>query len=182
MPITNLGSGEVTATEVLIAKSYVNQNPTGLGLANAIQVSFGGAQTSDDGCLSIDANGTITKLKPCPQLVVEVDVRLGRVGTAQKAILVGWQEIALDGVNFAQLPTGDSVVLEFDVANVANREVFHIQIDEVFPVGGKIKLLMARDESGIDEGGILVGTPTATLSGLNQAPSTSISVSVVTSD
>jgi hypothetical protein len=161
----------VLISEQLVSKSFANQDPTGLGLSNAIQVVFGAAATATNGCAKVYANGDIEILDNTLPCDLVVTVRAGRVGSAQVSKLIGWMEVATDGVTFVQPSTSDSAAIEFDSADVASREVFMITIDPALPNGTKLRLLFARDESGNNSGGLISFSPTATLSGLNANPS-----------
>lgn len=166
----------VTQTEVMHADSFSDQVPSGSGLANAMQVEFGATQTSSDGCWRLTSDGTIEKLTECYQLEITIDVRVGRTVTAQTSIIVAWMEVALDGVTFSQPLDSGSVIIESDASNRVQREAFNIQLDAALPVGAKVRFMFARDESGFNDGGLYTASPTGTLSGLNAAPSASLSL------
>lgn len=69
---------------LLNAFSAVNQEPTGLGAANAIQIEFGAAQSTPD--VSIDALGTVT-FHTAGTYTIRFEAHFGRTGSTGASLL-----------------------------------------------------------------------------------------------
>jgi len=166
----------VEKTRPLNSKSFIVQSPTNTGLAGAHQVTFGVEETATDGCTKVYADGVLEILDNTCPLEATVAVRIGRTGTPQISRLVGWMEVATDGVTFAQPVGSDSIAFTFDAGDVAVHKIFTVQLSPLLPSGTKIKFMLARDESGHNSGGLLPFVPTATLAGLNSVPSAELEI------
>ena len=160
----------------LNSKNFTDQNPTGTGLAGAHQVVFGALETASDGCTKVYADGTIEIIDNTCPLEATVAVRIGRTGTPQTSQLVGWMEVATDGVTFSQPADSDSISFTFDAGDVAVHKIFTVQLSTSLPDGTKIKFFLARDASGHNSGGLMTFAPTGTLAGLNPVPSAELEI------
>lgn len=162
----------------LDAKSFITQLPTGAGLAGARQVTFGGELTATNGCAKMYADGVLEILDNSCPLEAVISVRIGRLGTAQISKLVGWMEVAVDGINFSQIADSDTIGFDFDGADMAVHKTFTVQLSSLLPDGTKIKFMLARDESGHNSGGLYTFAPTGTLAGLNPVPSAELEINL----
>lgn len=166
----------VEKSRPLNSKNFTIQNPTATGLAGAVQVAFGIEETASDSCTKVYANGDIEILDNICPLELTVAVRIGRTGTPQISRLLGWMEVATDGVTFSQPVDSDSIAFTFDAGDVAIHKVFTVQLGDTLPNGTKIKFMLARDESGHSSGGLIPFIPTGTLAGLNGVPSAELEI------
>lgn len=170
--------------EVLRTSRFIDQNPAGLGFANAINGRFINDEvtdvTSSDNGIKVHNNGDIELLTQDFQYDIEFVGRLGRTGGAGVANLIIWFEVATDGFTFAQDPNGLTTSVEFDNADVSSREVGRTHTDRALPVGTKFRLRVARGDAGNDDGGLITQDLSATsFSGLNNVASGSIIISKV---
>lgn len=150
--------------------STVDQNPSGLGETNKIQVEFGAGGTTAGGDVTVSVLGEIT-FNSAGNYELMVDASIGRTATSNVVNLIGWFEVATDGSIFSQV--GFTFSVEIDDQNTIWARSF--SLDEVtLPAGAKARLYVARDESATDNGGLLTRQPTATLASLNPAVSSRI--------
>jgi len=141
---------DIVIERVLEAISLAaDQEPTGLGIANAIQVEFGAAQFTGSDPVSMDINGTVT-FNEAGMYRVKSVFQFGRTGQS------GTSELLFRLlVNDVQL--GRSVGVKLGNADVLQ----YIDIDNWFnvPAGTTLITEIMRDNSGNDSGGIFRTTP-----------------------
>lgn len=140
--------GTFLPQSVLVAKSVVNQNPTGLDAP--LQVEFGAAQGTVSDPVMIDALGTIT-VNVTGRYRASLFVQYGRTGAGAASWLF-----------FRGLKNGTqnnlSVLTKLDNAN--SDLPMHFEVTSNLEAGDFLKFEMIRDSQGFDSGGLFSETPT----------------------
>ena len=128
----------------------VSQEPSGLGIANAIQVEFGAAQFTVSDPVMIDVNGTVT-FNVTGMYKVKSIFQFGRTGASGTSEVLF--RLLVDGVQL-----GRSVGVKLGNSDVLN----YIDIDNWFnvPAGTTLETEIMRDNSGNNSGGIFKTAPT----------------------
>lgn len=148
---------------ILEGTSFVDQGPTGLGLAGSHVVTFGAQQVSTDGTVRLNADGTLEMLAPIDPLNLRFSMRLGRTGTGGTSDFVVWGEISTDGIVYT--PTQDVTIYKI----ATSQQIITYNLDGDFanlPAGTFVRIKVARDEAGVDDGGLFTQAPTGTLVGI----------------
>lgn len=125
---------------LLASSSSVNQLPTGLGDANAIQVSFGaGASTSD---VTVDASGNVTFLT-AGTYSIRFAAHFGREGGTGASLLAF--RALLNDVQY-----GDPQVSKLDNADVllAWADIYTIQAQVNDVMKGELMRVLGSNDSG----------------------------------
>lgn len=164
--------------QVMDAQDTTTQSPAGEGLTNAITVTFGGAQTSSDGGISLSANGEFEILASGVgvQYRISITLRVSRDSAVGVADILGWQEVSLDGgTNWAQPANSATQVIELDDATAAGREQATLFIRDL-PLGAKFRIRFARGEGGPNQGDLAPYVPADSFAGLNIDPSAEVTI------
>lgn len=145
-----------------------NQNPTGLGTSNAIQIEFGAAQNTSSDAVNLDANGSLF-INNEGTYRIKISFQFSRTGNSGVSELL----FRVTDGNGAQL--GRSIAA---FINSANDEIY-IENDTWLsvPAGTELKFELMRDGGGDNSGGLTRFTPS--VDGGNEwnvAPSASIRV------
>ena len=168
-PITS----SFASINLMTACSTIDQVPLGQGISNSIQVTFGDAQLSDDGNVSLNAAGELTLLHRTRRYQLIVDLRMGRENTNQSADLLAWLEFKLPLGVYIPIPGTTLGVTELASASI--REANRIYTtDRNVPIGTKFRVKLARGEAGVDDGGLYTYTPTGSLGILTPACSATL--------
>ena len=127
-----------------------NQQPTGLGIANAINVEFGAAQGTGGDPVQLDVNGRLT-FNTAGLYRIKVVFQFGRTGGSQTA-----EVLFRFLVNAAQL--GRTVGVKLGNAD----DLRYIDIDNWFnvPQGATLDTQVMRDPAGNNSGGLFQTIPT----------------------
>jgi len=142
---------DIVVDRVLEAISLAtDQGPTGLGIANSIQIEFGAAQFTGSDPVSMDVNGTVT-FNEAGMYRVKSVFQFGRTGQSGTSELLF--RLLVDGVQLGRsvgVKLGNSDVLQY------------IDIDNWFnvPAGTTLETEVMRDNSGHNSGGIFQTVPT----------------------
>ena len=142
---------DIVIDRVLEAVSLANnQEPTGLGIANAVQLEFGAAQFTGSDPVMIDVNGSVT-FNVAGMYRVKSVFQFGRTGASGTSELLF--RLLVNGVQL-----GRSVGVKLGNAD----DLSYIDIDNWFNVtaGTVLTTELMRDNSGHDSGGIFKTTPT----------------------
>jgi len=142
---------DIIVDRVLEATSLAtSQEPTGLGIANAIKVEFGAAQFTVAEPVMIDVNGKVT-FNQAGMYRVKSVFQFGRTGGAGTSEV--FFRLLVDGVQL-----GRSVGVKLGNSDVLN----YIDIDNWFnvPAGTILETEIMRDNSGNNSGGIFKTEPT----------------------
>lgn len=138
--------------EILRAQSTATQNPTGLGAP--LQINFGAAVGVPADPVMVSAAGAIT-FNQAGDYAIRVKVQAGRAAVAgvanilTRALKNGAQA---GSTNITKISSNDTVnVLEFRIAFTAI-------------AGDVVVFQIARDPSGVNDGGLIGFTPTGALS------------------
>ncbi len=156
----NLGFSRASGSEaianmqierVLEAESLeVSQEPTGLGIANLIQVTYGVAQFGSGDPVQIDAAGLVTFNEGGLYRVKNVFqfARTGASGTSELLF-----RLLVDGVQI-----GRSIGIKLGNSDDLN----YVDIDNWFnvPAGTELKVQLMRDNVGNNSGGLFKTAPT----------------------
>lgn len=128
----------------------VSQEPTGKGIANAINVEFGAAQGTASDPVQLDVNGKAT-FNEGGLYRIKVVFQFGRTGGAQIA-----EVLFRFLVNDVQL--GRTVGVKLGNAD----DLRYIDIDNWFnvPEGATLDVQVMRDNNGNDSGGLFQTLPT----------------------
>lgn len=165
-------SGDTVGRDTILeGNSTINQGPTGLGLAGAHTVTFGPSQTSSDGTIRLNADGTLEMLSPIDPLNLRFSMRLGRTGTGGTSDFVVWGETSPDGISY----TSTQDVTIYKIAS--SQQIITYNLDGDFanlPVGTFVRIRVARDEAGVDDGGLFAQGPTGTLAGIGTSYSAQV--------
>lgn len=142
---------DISVDRVLEAISLaVSQEPTGLGIANAVQVEFGAAQFTGSDPVSMDVNGAVTFNQGGMYRVKSV-FQFGRTGASGTSELLF--RLLVNGVQL-----GRSVGVKLGNSD----DLDYIDIDNWFnvPAGTILTTEIMRDPGGNNSGGIFKTTPT----------------------
>ena len=142
---------DIIIERVLEAVSLANvQEPTGLGIANAIQVEFGVAQFTVSDPVMMDVDGTVT-FNAAGMYRVKSVFQFGRTGASSTSELLF--RLLVDGVQL-----GRSVGVKLGNSD----DLSYIDIDNWFniPAGTVLTTEIMRDNSGDNSGGIFKTSPT----------------------
>ena len=144
-----------------------SQEPTGTGIANAIDVEFGAAQGTGSDPVQLDANGLVT-FNDAGLYSINVIFQFGRTGSNGTSELLF--RFLLDGVQL-----GRSIG-----AKLGNPDTLdYIEIDAWinFAEGQTLSTQIMRDDSGSDSGGLFQTVPTDEGAGTwNNIPSAVINI------
>jgi hypothetical protein len=126
------------------------QEPSGLGIANAIQIEFGAAQFTVNEPVMIDVNGTVT-FNDAGLYRIKSVFQFGRSGASGTSELLF--RLVINGVQ-----SGRSVGVKLGNSDVLQ----YIDIDNWFnvPAGTVMDTEIMRDNSGNNSGGIFRTDPT----------------------
>lgn len=144
----------------------LNQQPTGLGTANKIQLSFGAAEGTISDPVMISAAGALT-INRAGLYRIKINMEYGRTGSGGIAFLIF--RALVNGVQ-----AGRSVV-----AKMSKEDDIQNFVDEAWlplPAGTVITYEVMRDISGANSGGIFEGVPTADVDTWNTSPCCSVRV------
>ncbi len=142
---------DIAIERVLEAISLAtNQEPAGLGIANAINVEFGAAQFTGSDPVMIDVNGRIT-FNVAGLYRVKSVFQFGRTGASGTSEVLF--RLLVDGVQL-----GRSVGVKLGNSD----DLRYIDIDNWFnvPAGTELDTQIMRDASGNNSGGIFQIIPT----------------------
>lgn len=123
------------------------QNPTALD--TPLQVSFGGAVTGPD--VSMTDTGTIT-FNQAGNYVLTLFLRFGRTSGAGTAVLLN--RILLNDVQYLRT---NAIALTDTAATIPFSTTLHLTVT----AGTTLKFQIARDSSGINNGGLVRTSPTS---------------------
>tara|TARA_R110000851_G_scaffold118844_3_gene246366 strand:+ start:837 stop:1451 length:615 start_codon:yes stop_codon:yes gene_type:complete len=162
--LTPFDASSLSIERVLnVYSTTINQNPTGLGVANLIQVDFGPATNTASDAAMVDATGTVT-FNQTGMYRIRVAGQYGRTGaTGVSEVLT---RVLVNGVQ-----VDPSVLIRIgisDVAAYANSDTW-LNI----PAGTTLVYQIMRDTSGNDTGGLVGFVPNG---GWTIAPSASLRV------
>lgn len=161
-PTTGIGIERLLDSNSLLAL----QEPTGLGTANKIQLTFGAAEGTVTDPVMISAAGALT-INESGLYRIKINLEYGRTGTSGTSFLI-FRAL----VNGTQ--AGKSVVAK--VSNVNEIQNFADEAWLQLPAGTVITYEMMRDSSGHNSGGIFAGIPTPDVDTWNDAPCCSVRV------
>jgi hypothetical protein len=142
---------DIVIDRVLEAVSLASvQEPSGLGIANAIQIEFGVAQFTASDPVMIDVNGTVT-FNDAGLYRIKSVFQFGRSGASGTSELLF--RLVIDGAQ-----SGRSVGVKLGNSDVLQ----YIDIDNWFnvPAGTVMDTEIMRDNSGSNSGGIFKTSPT----------------------
>ncbi len=146
---------------VLSSFSSVNQTPSAVN--TPLQVVFGAAQSTAD--VSITAGGLVT-FNTSGAYLIDLFLRFGRTGASGTAIVLN--RLLKNGAQILN-STGASLTA------AAQTIPFSAAIPMTMASGDTLKLEIARDSAGANDGGLYVISPT--IGGWNIVPSATIVVS-----
>ena len=126
------------------------QEPTGLGVANAIQISFGPAIGDSSDPVQIDANGTVT-FNQGGTYRIKVALEFGREGASGTSVLLF--RVRVNGVQ-----AGRSISTSLPNSNAS--QYFENDTWLTVPAGVVLRFDVMRDASGTDFGGLFGLAPT----------------------
>jgi len=150
---------ELDSVREIIGRDDADQIPLGVDIP--LQVTFGPAQVSASGHSEIRADGTLAGLgDETITYSAELEVSIGRVGNPQTSYILIWMEY--NGTVFGNT----------NVVSLFNDDVYGIirytSLIDLAP-GDEIKVFVARDSSGQNDGQLRSFTPA--LPGLSQTHS-----------
>lgn len=152
-------------TEVLNTGQYSAQEPSGLGIFNAIQVKFGNATGTASDPVMMDALGSIT-FNQTGTYFINAYASVDRIG-ANGGVAVFLYRLLLDGVQ-----VGYPVALELDRTNISIPEI------QAFPLtittAGTVLTYEIAREGTVDQGGLY---PYFTSTSWGNSPSAAITIS-----
>ncbi len=157
--------------------SFVPQNPTGLGAAGVIKMTFGAGGNTTGGEFTIAPSGIITTLKGGVQYRFDLVLRLGRTSAAGISEVMGRLMYAEDGIEANGTQVGGSFSVEIDDPNTIWREEFNINIRP--ETGSLIWFEMARNNGSNNSGGLLTYPFNGDLSTWNPTPTASLTIGIL---
>lgn len=144
-------STDLSTQRVLDASSDASaQNPTGLGVANKKQLTFGPAQKTVSDPVMLSAAGEVTVNKT-GLYIFSTALQVARTGASGTSVL-----LFRVTVNGAQ--AGRSV--QFKLSNADVNQIFENSARVFLPAGAVLRYEMMRDLSGSNFGGLTGFTPT----------------------
>lgn len=161
----NSGVAQLAVEQVSLGEFSTQspQNPTGTGQAGAIIINYGVGGSTSGNEFDVDSNGVITCNKNTIQYDFEVTLRMERTGGGGNSEIMARMMYAANGVDFVQ--SGSTFNVRVDDDDTVWREGFSLKLST--PLGSKIYIELARDESGSNSGGLGATQPTGTLSSWN---------------
>tara|TARA_R110000796_G_scaffold119202_2_gene233391 strand:+ start:165 stop:662 length:498 start_codon:yes stop_codon:yes gene_type:complete len=153
--------------------SQVDQNPTGLGIANVINITYGVGGSTSGGEFDLDALGVITCNMNSIQYNFNIVIRISRSGAGGVSELMARMMYAPDGINYVQV--GSSFGARVDDADTVWRENFSLNFSPA--VGSKIFLELARNNGSSNSGGLGTFQPIGDLATWNQINSATLRIS-----
>lgn len=161
-PAISGGDVRVVTQNVLRTFSFIDQNPSGLGVAH--QVTFGTAGDSTPEW-DVNANGEITCLV-ADEYIFQLKIQIGREGTP--AVSQIYSRLLINGT-----PFGNTIHTIIDNGNIEIPLI--VQQAFTFIIGDVVTVEIIRDTDGNDSGGLRAGIPDVV--GWADSPSASISMS-----
>lgn len=140
--------------------SSVNQSPSAVN--TPLQITFGSAQTTTD--VSISAAGVIT-FNTSGNYLIDIFLRFGRATSTGNAILLN--RILKNG---AQILNSNGLILSAATQTIP----FSAAIPLTMTAGDTLRMEVARDSAGTNDGGLFVISPT--VPGWNIVPSATVVV------
>ena len=148
----------IQVQEVLRAQSFVDQDPTGLGVA--LQLTLGAAQTTTE--FDVDALGNVTCLV-ADEYQIGIKISTGRTGAG--GISQIYARLLLNGVQ-----AGNSTHTIVDNDRIEIPATYDVTTN--LAVNDVLTFEIIRDTDGTDEGGIRAGIPDVV--GWNSSPSIAV--------
>jgi len=143
------------------------QDPTGLGPANAMQINFGPAVNDVTDPVMLDELGTVT-VNESGLYRIKVALQYGRTGASGTSIL-------LFRVRANDVQAGSSISTKLINSNLT--QYFENDTWILLPAGTTLKYDVMRDSSGSNSGGLIGFNPTAAAGAeWNTAPSAAIRI------
>jgi hypothetical protein len=164
------------STQIGLFTDTITQNPTGIGDAGKIQLSFGAGGVTIGGEFSMASNGLLS-CNIGGQYRLDVTLRIGRVTSPGVSRVMARMMYAPDGIQANGIQAYDTFAIEIDDQDTIWREQFTIDFS---PTSGSVVWVeMARDATGNNSGGILTYQPSGDLVSWNEVSSTSLSLEVI---
>jgi len=159
--------------------SEVQQSPAGLGLSNAIVVTYGAGGTTSDGGYTVlpvgDPNeGKIICNKGEAQREFGLTVRVGRQGAGGESEVVAWLMYAEDGIIANAVQIGSTFTEVVDNARIFSPVNFKSQLRPA--TGSILWVQLARNNGANDSGGLYTLELLGDLATLNPSPSATLSI------
>lgn len=173
-PFNPSGSGFNPTTDIVIERLIdgdslaATQNPTGVGIANAIQVEFGPAVGTGSDPVNLDVNGVLF-INETGTYRIKIALQFGRSGSSQTSVLL------FRVTDNAGNQLGRSIAALIDDANTDR----YLENDTwlTVPAGTELTFEVMRDNSGNDAGGLIATFPDDEGAGTwNDAPTAAIRV------
>lgn len=143
---SKVGIENGTVETLLVASSLAsNQDPTGLGVVNTIQVEFGAAQFGPTDPVQIDVAGVVT-FNESGLYRMKISAQIGRTGAG------GVSEVLLRAV-LNSVQVGRTVPAKLDNANVIIPYAEETWINIIAP--SVLTFEVMRDDSGMNFGGLV---------------------------
>ena len=133
------------------------QNAAGLNIPTTIK--FGAPKSSVNGIVSVNAAGEFTLLKKGP-LMVKTRANVGRTGTNGISNMFVWMETSINGGSTWQ-SYGNSGFVQLDTTSDQKTFLDFAMFD--LPVGIFVRARFARDGSGVNDGSLVVDSPSSAL-------------------
>lgn len=144
----------LTKTKVMDIRDYTLQEPSGLGLSNAITMVFGSPTLSDDSVFTSE-NGVLTINETLPnEYEIKVSIRIARPTSAGKAEVLAWGEISTDGVNWSPLPTGVVTTSIEDNASSSSIAFGELVLEKGTPAGTLLRARFGRQDGAHNSGSL----------------------------
>ena len=170
-----IDNGEIPLGVELIGEfeSQVTQDPTGVGIANAINITFGAGGSTSGSEFNLDSSGVLTCNSSTTQYIFNVVIRIARAGAGGVSELMARMMYAPDGVNYVQV--GSTFGARVDDADTVWAERFNLNFKPL--VGSKIYMELARNNGSANSGGLGTFQPTGDLAVWNQINTASLRIS-----
>jgi hypothetical protein len=166
------GTGHIEKKELGTFSSLVAQNPTGLGVAGIIKITFGAGGDTDNGEFTVAPTGVITTNKGGIQYNLDLVTRIGRIGAAQTSEIMGRLMYAEDGVELNATQVGTSFSVLVDDPDTIWREEFNLTLRPA--TGSVLWFEIARNNGSSDSGGLLSYAFSGDLSSWEPTPTASL--------
>lgn len=137
-----------------------SQQPTGLGVANAIKVEFGAAQNTVSDPAMIDSAGKVT-INEAGTYRIKLALQFGRTGASGTSIL--FFRALINGIQIGR-------TLATKLSNASDTTYLENDNWINFPAGTTVEVEIMRDSAGSNFGGLFQTVPSVEAGAWNDAP------------
>jgi hypothetical protein len=154
--------------------SFVTQNPTGLGAAGIVKITYGAGGDTAGNEFSVAPTGIVTCNKGGIEYQFDLTIRIGRLGAAGNSEIMGRLMYAADGIEGNAIQFGGSFSVLVDDPDTIWREEFNLNFRP--DTGSLLWFEIARNNGSNNSGGLLTYAFVGDLASWNRTPTASLSI------